>query len=883
MKKIFTILSLLLFLISCSSDNTEKDDNQSNEENTVFNSNRPSLLDDYEVTYYKEYSPNLENYTVADNFSNVINAYLIEEELNDEAKQKLLENNFVVLEESKAGNYEYYETYKSNSYYATKIPSFVTVDSLTHAFHLYYEYLQKQTEKNYLIGKISTMSSNLLSESIEQLEMLKGTKWENAAQRNVDYFSVAVALCGNEDYLSNDNVETELKNIYAADYFYLSPIFTTSEREYIQDYSQFTVRGYYTDTESLQRYFRVMQWYGQMTFLQCVDDLNKSALLINLAIKNNALKDYECIYKVTSFLAGESDDNTYYEYSPIVESCYGQDINVKTIVDKKDEYSKYVENIKLLPKPKINSMYTDTGSENLEDETCGFRLLGQRVSIDGVIIDDLTYGDVEQASDGSRRNLPNSLDVPAALGSDLALDIILETTDAGIYPNYEKQMESVRTLMKQEGDNKYKKSISSAWLGSIETLLEEVDEGWPSFMQSTQWGKKNLISYLGTYTELKHDLVLYQKQPMSGKGGGDFEVYHDDRGYVEPQPNVYHRLSSLLEAIVDGLNNYNLISQNDIDSLNELKEACDVFETISIKELNGELPTDEEFDFIRNYGDVLYNAWETYANDKAGGDEIVAVEDYPNYLVTDIATDSDNDLCLELGEGKPMTIYVAVYFDGEIRIARGATYSFYEFTMPISNRLTDSQWKDVIETGDRSIIPPLPSWYEDTYVKNQNMKGTTYLGSEYLLKSDTTCMITVLTDQLRIRNFPSTKYGEVVGQVKQNGNYELVGDVVQNEGYTWYYIGYDQWIADDGTWLDVKNSPKDINEDTCNIKILDSDMGIYSYPNRNGATGNSVYQGEEYFALNTYQDENNGIVWYNIGYDMWIKDSMQNERVELIN
>jgi hypothetical protein len=61
-------------------------------------------------------------------------------------------------------------------------------------------------------------------------------------------------------------------------------------------------------------------------------------------------------------------------------------------------------------------------------------------------------------------------------------------------------------------------------------------------------------------------------------------------------------------------------------------------------------------------------------------------------LVVDIATDP-NGTVLEAATGNASDIYVVVNIDGDLRIARGSVYSFYEFEQPLSDRLTDSEWR----------------------------------------------------------------------------------------------------------------------------------------------------------------------------------------------
>ena len=76
-------------------------------------------------------------------------------------------------------------------------------------------------------------------------------------------------------------------------------------------------------------------------------------------------------------------------------------------------------------------------------------------------------------------------------------------------------------------------------------------------------------------------------------------------------------------------------------------------------------------------------------------------EEYPNSelfpaaLVVDVATDP-NGTVLEMATGNPATVYVVVPVEGKLRIAQGTVYSFYQFEQPISDRLTDSQWRRML-------------------------------------------------------------------------------------------------------------------------------------------------------------------------------------------
>jgi len=82
-------------------------------------------------------------------------------------------------------------------------------------------------------------------------------------------------------------------------------------------------------------------------------------------------------------------------------------------------------------------------------------------------------------------------------------------------------------------------------------------------------------------------------------------------------------------------------------------------------------------------------------------------------VVADVFT--TNDICLELGVGRADDIYCIVNIGGYDYITRGSVFSFYEFQQPISNRLTDKEWRDNLNEGK---APKRESWFEKVFMYN---------------------------------------------------------------------------------------------------------------------------------------------------------------------
>ncbi|MBQ2297743.1 MAG: DUF3160 domain-containing protein [Ruminiclostridium sp.] len=642
---------------------------------------RPQLVD-FSAVETVSVTPAVATEVPSPGLSNITNANSYQFYLNEEQVALLEENQFFVTD---TYYHEFFELYESNRY--AMVPNFVTVDSLMHTYHLYFSLLLNRTEKNYLSDDLLGLSQAMLTASMEQYDALVGTPWEEAACRNVAFFAVAAALQDasvTPPAYAADLVAQELEAIYAEAGVIPSPI----SLAYV-DYTQFKPRGYYEGDETLEQYFRAMMWYGQINFAQKEDTLNRSALLMTMAMEQAGFQVWEKIYTVTSFFAGVSDDLGYYEYAPAIQSAFGAMPTADQLADSEDAYQDYVALISQMRPPAVNSVPVMQGTENIPEETKGFRFMGQRFTIDAAVMQQLVYSNIKENSAGEKRMLPDTLDMPAALGSDVALQL-LEDQGATDFSGYSDNMEKLRETLAAAPESSWSTSLYSSWLYTLEPLLEPKGEGYPSFMTSTEWAKKDLETYAGSFTELKHDTVLYGKQVMAEMGGGEMEVL-DDRGYVQPEVQVYSRFQALAQQTADGLEAMGYIDSADVENLSRLAQLADQLLTISVKELQNETLTDDEYELIRAYGGTLEHFWLEAVEDKTDSPYPEPTE-IPASLVTDIATDP-NGTVLQVATGTPAQIVVVVPVDGQLRLASGSVFNFYQFEYPMSQRLTDSEWR----------------------------------------------------------------------------------------------------------------------------------------------------------------------------------------------
>lgn len=655
--------------------------------------------------------PSVASYIVHKDLGNVINKDKFE--FSDEALELLAKNHFVVIP---TGVSEFFNTYEMNRYDST--PNFITTDAMLHNYHLFFSHLLRTVEQDYLYGELCTLTESMLRKSKNQYEDLKKTDWENAAKRNVAFFSVASKLLNPEVDIpgyAKREVEDELALISAhQETFADSPVMNLGSEAgnpvdtLKEDYTQYIPRSHYTKSDELKAYFKTMMWYGRMTFRASGDDETKTAALITLLLANQ--EDYDHwynIYEPTNFFVGKSDDLGFEQYYRLLKETYGSLPSLKELAGQAETWGTFKEEIRQLNPPSINSMpiFDETIKHDREEVVKGFRFMGQRFTLDASVFQRLIYREVGEDDNGRRRMLPKGLDIPAAMGSEEAYNILREMGETS-YKDYDKNMNKMRRGISDLDIKTRTQNLYWSWLHMLSPLTEPKGESYPMFMQNRAWTRKQLETYMGSWTELKHDTVLYAKQVYAEMGGGGEP--DDDRGYVEPNPEVFGRLAALTRMTLDGLRNRDLLKEDTENTMELLETMALRLKTIAEKELTEQPLSESEYELIRSFGGQLEHLWLEALKDR-GVDTPSAAFENPAALVTDVATDP-NGRVLQEATGNVNAIYVIVPVEGSLRIAKGAVYSYYEFEWPAEDRLTDEKWQNMLRNGE---IPDAPSWTKE--------------------------------------------------------------------------------------------------------------------------------------------------------------------------
>jgi hypothetical protein len=219
-------------------------------------------------------------------------------------------------------------------------------------------------------------------------------------------------------------------------------------------------------------------------------------------------------------------------------------------------------------------------------------------------------------------------------------------------------------------------------------------------MQTDAWTARAHQTGFGSYTELKHDTVLYSKQAVA-EGGGDAPQVAP-RNWVEPEPVAFERLASVSALMRGGLEDRGLIPDEYATLLSDLEAFYGWLGSIARDELAG-IPIDADDNDELGYVGSTLEAFLVRSSDsdldfETGPDSYAAV-------VADVMR--NQQAVLELGTGYIDDLFVIVPDDqGGFQVATGGVYSYYEFWNE-GPRLTDEEWRDQL---DQRTQPDRPTW-----------------------------------------------------------------------------------------------------------------------------------------------------------------------------
>jgi|GEM_PF-796938 len=660
--------------------------------------------------------------------------------------------------------------------YTLDLPVFITSDSILHAFHRSYDEILKEFETSYA----RTTLDEILSECQRSLAKQAAVELPALADslRDVDlYLGVARKLLVVPPKRSVQfpsplaNSPAKIRDIDVSDFGRFSATGQDSQIDaiiaYIDslemqtpdnsggtkiyggkrfvDYSQFRVRGHYTETEQLSAFFRCMMWLGRadcgwticsneqdsLSQLQSQRELRNAVLLTDLLRDSGGLSRLQQLEQTLEFLVGKSDNFGVAQLSDLLKSA-----GVRTVskLNRPDVVQQLQEAIAADPRntQSIRSQVISSNGQNKPTRPpIIFQLLGQRFAIDSFVTSRVVFDEIVYADQVIPRNETTGLDVMAALGNDEATRLLAPQLEKW---KYSANMMACRDVIQNLDSSFWSGSVYHSWIDAIRCLDSRSDGNsqLPSAFQTRAWQRKQLQTQLASWAELRRDNILYAKQSQSMYGCA-FPT-----GYVEPYPEFYANLKRLAEnagkvlgALSQSSTNPNqqaILEQNrerQIKYFEEMTRTMEMLEQIATTEIENKPLSVEQRDFLRGTFDNTksirvgsasfpdYSGWYCrlfYARHQDPSEWSPSTS-FP--VIADVHSDPNAKQVLEAATGHAKLLVIAINGAQGSNTYVGPVSTYYEFWNPAKQRLTDAEWKVRLNSNP----PPRPDWVSEFEAK----------------------------------------------------------------------------------------------------------------------------------------------------------------------
>ncbi len=639
--------------------------------------------------------------------------------LTDDEKALIKQQGFVVTERLRKPSF--HEQFAD--IWHKDLPVFLSVDAILHAFHASYNQILIDVEVGYLIPQLQQLLQEI-HQTLPTIEArYKDQRDMHTMLKDVDvYVTVARKLFDpniQPYYTSNqDTVDTLLRFINREQ---LQKYALFSDHCRTIDFSQFKPRGHYTSEThpELAHYFRAMMWLGRIEFYliaprqyedeQTLKDIQRqiidACLIEELVEMADVRSAYEQIEQVLTFFVGEQDNVTLNHLSSLRETLditeADQLLDTSRVKQLQDTLS-----IRDYAFQRILShiLMSDPMSPEQIRPASSFMLFGQRFVIDSYVTGSVVFDNILYEKKKVCRLFPSTLDVLFALGNDAAAQLLREELEQY---HYAPNLAALRYLIDSYPSGFWQGTLYNQWLNVIRTLNPEPGrETLPAFMQTAAWWQQKMNSQLASWTELRHDNLLYAKQSYTGGIICSFPYV-----FVEPNPEFFETFGELARTAketfaslpIDDEYNKQMIHAY----LDHFQSVCEQLATIARKELQQQRLTQDEQTFLKQLirnSSVCGPPFEGWYSRLFYKESYVdwAEENSLNvdYLVADYHTTPTDCGGAMMGwvmhagtGGMDMMIAPVSMPDGNTLAFVGPVMSYYEHTTTNFLRLTDEEWQ----------------------------------------------------------------------------------------------------------------------------------------------------------------------------------------------
>lgn len=687
-------------------------------------------------------------------------------------------NGFVVSERLGGTSFGqlYYDIYHRD------LPVFVSSDSVLHAWHRSYDAMLEELELTYLRHSLDAILASM-HDALPKAQAEYGGGVLKDSVLDADYFlTVARTLLRGDPKevvmvdpvpgvkpLPAEPVATKfdqaerVKETLAAVAAEGMHKFNLFGRERNMDFSQFKPRGHYEAKPELRTYFKAMMWCGRTDLriaggfdktgpLSSGRELGASMVLLDLLRKAGKEEAWRQFDRCIQTFVGRTDSATFDDLAIVAKAA-----KVKSPADLKtdDDLKALAAAVQEMGAGKQDvrgDVYIALPGSAKVSLPHSFTVLGQKFVIDSWVTSKTVYDDILWNKEKVSRRVPGGMDVAfAALGNNHVTPNLVARIESGSHKwrdgkPYQHNLAAVRNVLDGLDAAAWDENIYMQWLKTLRTLGAPADSKMPEAMRTREWGMKQTNTQMASWTQLRHDTILYVKQSYTATPGCYYPA-----GFVEPVVPFWAQMDAMASRSADLLEKtpfpdaVKATQAKQVKFFRAFATQMGKLTVIADKQLNQkELTADERkvledvmqlvHDRVGSASVPRYTGWYPALFYRGWRDSIKW-----DALVADVHTDvpapliGDPGCVLHQGVGNVDLMVIAID-NGKDRVTYvGPTLSHYEFEMSGVARKTDKEWKTELLDGK---FPPRPDYTRGYLIPATERQPLTPGMKQHLLRDE---------------------------------------------------------------------------------------------------------------------------------------------------
>lgn len=286
--------------------------------------------------------------------------------------------------------------------------------------------------------------------------------------------------------------------------------------------------GFYTDTPTLQAYYRAVRWLQLVPLRASRDHEAGAGALMTEAMKygRGGLPDF---VKQGEEIWGEENEYSLTDWS-VDGNPFSKEIaregNATTALSHVKEW---IVRASQLRRSRVNDRLRDPGEAGANQDAV--------LTLAPTILPDTEFLERLRSSRTSEQTWPQGLEVAAWLGSEFALNELRRSGG-------DKLVEAI-TVKNELGGNRWGNDVPGWYYDTLAALFAPPDVAAPQFMSSEAWQRKSVQTALAGWAQLRHAWELQTKLIFSAAS-----FVERPAGFVEPNALFFQRLGQLERRVV---------------------------------------------------------------------------------------------------------------------------------------------------------------------------------------------------------------------------------------------------------------------------------------------------------------------------------------------